>query len=435
LSVSYPEAALMKEFVVFYAWQSDRAERFNRHLIRIALNLAAKKISDDPSVGVRVRIDADTQDVLGHVPITDTILKKIAACDAFVPDLTFVAETQGGKLVPNPNVLIEYGYALHAKSYSVMIPVMNAAYGPAEQLPFDMRHLRHPLQYDLAMKATAAERRAVRKTLTDEFEAILRRMIAKVATEPEKVTPFQEAASSKSSPAFYFTPGEAIATFGLPGEQEYRFEGHGDKVIYLRLFPRYSDGQPKLSRANLKALVCDRRVLNPMSLTIGGLPSTNSYGWIIIDANSNSITKAISQAFPKGELWGINSQAFSKGSPKTALGVISAEKLYTRTLENYVSVAVLEMKLRPPFIVELGAVGLNGVYLGAPHPELPSGHYYGPIREPSLVHRSELSDIKEGALFNILRTFFNELYDLAECSRPDLLTDEIVRRNGIPPRT
>jgi hypothetical protein len=172
-----------------------------------------------------------------------------------------------------------------------------------------------------------------------------------------------------------------------------------------------------------------------MSLTIGGLPSTNRYGWIIIDANSNSITKAISQAFPKGELWGINSQAFSKGSLKTALGVISAEKLYTRTLENYVSVAVSEMKLRPPFIVELGAVGLNGVYLGAPHPELPSGHYYGPIREPSLVHRSELSDIKEGALFNILRAFFNELYDLAECSRPDLLTDEIVRRNGIPPRT
>jgi hypothetical protein len=53
----------------------------------------------------------------------------------------------------------------------------------------------------------------------------------------------------------------------------------------------------------------------------------------------------------------------------------------------------------------------------------------------SLVHRSELSDIREGAIFNVLRAFFNELYDLAECSRADLLTDEIVRRNGIPPRT
>jgi hypothetical protein len=77
----------MKEFVVFYAWQSDRLERFNRHLIRIALNMAAKAISEDPVIGTQVRIDADTEGVLGHVPITATILNKIAACDAFVPDL------------------------------------------------------------------------------------------------------------------------------------------------------------------------------------------------------------------------------------------------------------------------------------------------------------------------------------------------------------
>jgi hypothetical protein len=30
----------MKEFVVFYAWGSDRLERLNRHLIRAALDLA-----------------------------------------------------------------------------------------------------------------------------------------------------------------------------------------------------------------------------------------------------------------------------------------------------------------------------------------------------------------------------------------------------------
>jgi hypothetical protein len=134
----------VNEFVVFYAWQSDRLERLNRHLIRAALDLAARNISGDDRVGVSVRIDADTEGVLGHVPVTDTILKKIGACDAFVPDLTFVAETDTGKLVCNPNVMLEYGYALNAKSHSVMMPVMNTAYGPAEKLPFDMGHLRHP---------------------------------------------------------------------------------------------------------------------------------------------------------------------------------------------------------------------------------------------------------------------------------------------------
>jgi hypothetical protein len=87
----------MREFVVFYAWQSDTVERFNRHLIRIALNLAAKSISDDATAGVRVRIDADTEGVLGHVPVTDTILKKIAACHAFVPDLNICRPNSEGE--------------------------------------------------------------------------------------------------------------------------------------------------------------------------------------------------------------------------------------------------------------------------------------------------------------------------------------------------
>jgi hypothetical protein len=90
----------VREFIVFYAWQSDRPERFNRYLIRFALNLAAQNISADPTVGIRIRIDADTEDVHGHCPVTETTLKKIAVCDAFLPDLTFVAATEAGKLIP-----------------------------------------------------------------------------------------------------------------------------------------------------------------------------------------------------------------------------------------------------------------------------------------------------------------------------------------------
>lgn len=429
----------MKEFVVFYAWQSDRLERLNRHLVRIALNLAAKNISDDSAVNVRVRIDADTEGVLGHIPVTDTILKKIAACDAFVPDLTFVAVTEADKLVPNPNVMLEYGYALHAKSHSVMIPVMNTVYGPAEKLPFDMGHLRHPLQYHLPTTATNAERRTVRKALTEEFERILRLMIAEAPLQ--QTTPFQEA-SSIVSPAFFFPRGAAIATFGFPGEQAYHFEG--DKAIYLRLFPKYSDDQPRIGRANIRDLLQGRRVVNPMSSTMGGIASANDYGWITIDPVSNNLTQGITQAFPTGELWGINSKVFTVvpmrrniASPEvlaTAIGIISAEKLCARALENYVSAATSEMKLRPPFVVDLGAVGLRDVFMGAPHPEFSSGDYYGPIREVSLARRYELRDTRHVALFDILRQFFSEFYDLAECSRSDILTDEHVRKNAIAPR-
>jgi len=71
--------------------------------------------------------------------------------------------------------------------------------------------------------------------------------------------------------------------------------------------------------------------------------------------------------------------------------------------------------------------------MGAPHPEFSNGHYYGPMREASLVRRYELHDTREAALFDILREFFDDFYDLAECSRSEVLTGEHVRRNGIPP--
>jgi hypothetical protein len=396
----------MKEFVVFYAWQSDRLERFNRHLIRIALNMAAKAISEDPVIGTQVRIDADTEGVLGHVPITATILNKIAACDAFVPDLTFVAEAEFGKLVPNPNVMLEYGYALHAKSHSVMIPVMNAAYGPADQLPFDMRHLRHPLKYNLPLTATNAQRREVRKTLTEQFEAILRLMVEQRMSQPSKeTTPFREAKRAELS-FLYFRRDEVLATFGRPGEQAYRFDGNS--AIYLRLFPQFGDGQPHVGRARLKELVFHGGTLNPMTLASNGIYSSNDYGWIAIDPTSRNTTRGLSQAFTTGELWGVHSQVFRQFSishgatpvPESALAlaVIGAERLFTRTLHRYISFAISEIKLNVPFIVEFGAVGLRNVYLGAPHREF--GQYdYGPIRDASMVRRYTLRDVSHPTLW------------------------------------
>lgn len=433
----------MNEFVVFYAWQSDRLERLNRHLIRVALNLAAQKISDDSGVGFRVRIDADTEGVLGHVPVTATILQKIEACSAFVPDLTFVSETDSGKLVCNPNVMLEYGYALRAKSYSAMMPVMNTAYGPAEKLPFDMGHLRHPIKYQLPATAKNSDRRAVRKMLTEEFERILRLMIADSASQPSAApTPFPEAPPT-FSPAFFFPRGGSLAAFGEPGEQEYKFEGDG--AIYLRLFPKVNERQPRLGRVGLRNLVHNRRALHAMAASpMAGTTAPNDHGYVIFEPSGNTTTKGITQAFLTGELWGINSQVFRRvqishalrGTEEsaTALGAISVERLYTRALENYVSVAASEMKLRLPFVMEIGAVGLKGVYLAAPHPELSGGYDYGPIREPSLVRRYELPDSNRKTLYDALRDFFNELYDLAECSRPDILRDEYIRKNDLPER-
>jgi hypothetical protein len=172
----------MRKISAFYAWQSDTPTEFNRKLIETALRDAALRICEDSSYATELQIDSDTQGVPGTPPITETILKKIDTCDVFIPDLTFVAQTAGGKHIPNPNVMAEFGYALRAKTYAALMPVMNTAFGPPEKLPFDLGHLRHPIQYRAETTAEDAERREVRGRLSRKLEERLRMQIAATAT-------------------------------------------------------------------------------------------------------------------------------------------------------------------------------------------------------------------------------------------------------------
>ena len=148
------------KLVVFYSWQSDRDFKLCRNFIEIALSAAAERLK--ARRGIEVVVDSDTKDVPGTPPISDTILKKIDACDVFLADMTFVAATAEGKLSPNPNVMGEYVYALKAKGWPNILLVMNAAFGAPGDLPFDLHHLRHPLSYSVATVKPDAARRVSR---------------------------------------------------------------------------------------------------------------------------------------------------------------------------------------------------------------------------------------------------------------------------------
>ncbi len=74
--------------------------------------------------------------------IEDVIKDKIERCDVFVADITPVAKT-GTKLLPNPNVLIELGYALKAIGPDRIILVAQNKDGwEVKDLPFDINHHR-----------------------------------------------------------------------------------------------------------------------------------------------------------------------------------------------------------------------------------------------------------------------------------------------------
>ncbi len=107
------------EFTIFYAWQSDRPSGANRSFIEQAAKKAITELQaqaefeDSP----RPALDKDTQGVPGTPAIADSILQKIDECGVFLADVTYVATgdaatQRDAKRLPNPNVLLELGYAI-----------------------------------------------------------------------------------------------------------------------------------------------------------------------------------------------------------------------------------------------------------------------------------------------------------------------------------
>lgn len=163
----------MANFTVFYSWQSDVKQ--NRNFVLDALEKAAKEIKAG-SVGIEPVIDRDTKGVAGSPDIKKTIYDKIEKAQAFVADLTIISPRtgKGRRPTPNPNVLVELGYALKHLGENRIIQVMNTAYGKQEQLPFDLRG-HSTLGFNLVEKATnkADEKKKLVGLLRSKLEDII----------------------------------------------------------------------------------------------------------------------------------------------------------------------------------------------------------------------------------------------------------------------
>jgi len=153
---------------IFYSWQSDRDRDRCKNFIRKAADEAAARVSE--RLQVNITVDADTEGIAGTPPISDTILRKIEECDIFLADMTFIAESQNGRKIPNPNVMAEYGYALKCKGLDRILLAMNTSFGSPDELPFDLRHLRHPAQYVVADGVSDSQRRNKRRQFAEVLE-------------------------------------------------------------------------------------------------------------------------------------------------------------------------------------------------------------------------------------------------------------------------
>jgi hypothetical protein len=165
--------------LVFYSWQSDLPNATNRTFIQQALENAAKTLRKDGSLQVEPVIDRDTFGVPGSPNISETIFRKINQASVFVCDVSIVNQNVRGHIpearpTPNPNVLVELGYALKRLGDKRVILVLNDVYGGPELLPFDLR-MRRVIRYHMTKEDQnrAPERKRLEGMLTEALRTSL----------------------------------------------------------------------------------------------------------------------------------------------------------------------------------------------------------------------------------------------------------------------
>jgi len=167
---------------IFYSWQSDLPNSTNRSFIETALEESVKLIRNDNSITVEPVIDRDTAGVPGSPAIAHTIFEKIEKANIFVCDISiinFITTQNPVKKTPNPNVLIELGYAVKTLGWENIIMVINTAFGNPEELPFDLKN-RRVMAYNSPKESE--DRATERKELKRKLENALRIIIENLNT-------------------------------------------------------------------------------------------------------------------------------------------------------------------------------------------------------------------------------------------------------------
>lgn len=308
-------------YTVFFSWQSDRSPQEGRNLIESAIKSAIKRLGANVEIVKSLRegleLDKDTKGIPGNPPIFDTILKKIDRSAIFVPDLTAVANRANGELIPNPNVLIEYGWALKSRGYHQIVPIMNIAHGDPKTyaLPFDMAHLRRPIQYRLPDGSSEKARDAARDELAETLEGAFRTILESEEflsqlPKPPTLPPFPEK-QPLNGRARFRAAGKPL---GIASEDLIdRIENRAPRAIKLADGPAYwlrvlpsSEPKQKLSTQTLKQTALQLGIVPLVrpAQSIGFVRGEDGAGFYPVQATDT--VNSVAYVFNTGEIWVID---------------------------------------------------------------------------------------------------------------------------------
>jgi hypothetical protein len=160
-------------YSVFYSWQSDLPNETNLNALRQVLREAASHIENELDE-IKIDIDEATRNATGSPNIPQMIFRKIENCDIFVCDLTTINSTGNDlRKVPNPNVLIELGFAIAMIGWERIIILFNKVHGNfPNDLPFDIdRHRATP--FNITDKKDNDGKKQIANVLKGAIKAII----------------------------------------------------------------------------------------------------------------------------------------------------------------------------------------------------------------------------------------------------------------------
>lgn len=413
---------------VFWSWQSDLPSKVSRSFVKDALTEAVAAVAIDLSLAEadRPEVDHDTKDEPGLVEIVSTIFKKIEGASVFVGDVTPVAKTDKGKLVPNPNVMIELGHALKSLGHEKIILISNAAYGGGpEDLPFDLRHRRGPITFKLRPEdgpsRIASQKGALVAALSDALRSNLGAALA--IKDAGATFPLYPAASSDCGT--WLAPGEGIEhqSFFQDGGVASTWKVAEGPKAYLRVCPaRWSKEKPK--RRVIQGAPAEVRVSAEGGYTSGD-GGANSFGVVSVGLNGRAPGEvhAVTQWFDKsGEIWGFNSRISGSKDGRSQLSHYFILGFWAKLLRRSV-LTLNHFGASVPFRVEAGVTGLDGLHWSS------SGS--NQALDGAMVHVSQGRDWSSQAQVDFLADAYNILADAF--NQPNLTREQarnIIAQTG-----
>jgi hypothetical protein len=408
---------------IFFSWQSDTPPRIGSDFVAEALGLAVLRLAEDAKIERAIRdeglmVDRDTQGVPGVPPIVDTIFDKIDAATIFVPDLTFVGKRMDRRPTPNPNVLVEYGWALKSLRYTRIIPVMNVAFGEptVATMPFDMRHLRHPkCTYCLPKGACVRRRREELAKLVGSLGEEIGTVLRSEGLRTKAERPPYLAAEPKDGQARFRARGEPLGK----NSRKISIALAEGPAMWLRMMPQFDPGS-RLLGTELRALI------TPGSPRLFGSEAFWSYDADHVFSDDGcgvyvcrEPISCVAYLFKTGEIWAIDAHHLRV---QNVIPVI--EPYFIAAFENYTAFLRKQLQIAPPYRWIAGVEGVQGRPIEIPRPVPGQLIVDGPrgscMFDLVVKEGTHTEGTKPGAS---LRPFFEELYDSCNVKRPGWMED------------